>query len=410
MKKNLNVPSQPYSDRELKGLKDLERAQATILKTLQENLQESKHALQKNAIDEAVLESIGDGLVVMDKLGCITYVNPALERMTGWSSEEIVGNSIVDTLILEKERGQKVSYNEEILSKVLAGGIVVADLTNPFYHVRKDKSTFPISTTVSPILLDGEIIGAVMTFRDITKEKEVDKAKTEFVSLASHQLRTPLSTINWYTEMLLAGDVGTLTEAQERYLRQIYRGSQRMVSLVNALLSVSRMDLGTFVLEPEPIHFAELVQTVITEQQFHSERKHIAVTTSFQESLPLINADPKLLSMVVQNILSNSVKYTPDDGSIAVALKLASSGASIVLTIADSGYGIPKRQQAQIFSKLFRADNVRERETEGTGLGLYIAKTIIDNSKGKLWFDSEEDKGTTFYLEMPILETGATLV
>lgn len=394
---------QPYSDRELKGLEELEKAQATIEQTLQENRQESKNILQKTAIDEAVLESIGDGLVVMDKLGVITYVNPALERMTGWSFDEIVGNSIVDTLILEKEKGEKVSYNEEVLSKVLAGGIVVADLTNPFYHVRKDKSTFPISTTVSPILLDDHIIGAVMTFRDITKEKEIDKTKTEFVSLASHQLRTPLSTINWYTEMLLSGDMGVLTEDQVRYLKEIYRGSQRMVSLVNALLSVSRMDLGTFVLEPEPTDFVRLIQNVISEQQFHIGRKKLVIATTFGESLPLIHVDPKLLSMVVQNILSNAVKYTPDEGNIELSVALTPDKKSLLLTIVDTGYGIPKGQQEQIFTKLFRADNVREKETEGTGLGLYIAKTIIDNSEGKLWFESEEDKGTTFYLEMPAI-------
>lgn len=398
MKNLTNDTNQPYSDRELQGIKELEKAQATILQTLQEHKQDSKKILQKTAIDEAVLESIGDGLVVMDKLGVITYVNPALERMVGWTPEEIVGNSIVETLILENEKGQKVSYNEEILSKVLAGGVVVADLTNPFYQCRKDKTRFPISTTVSPILLEGEIIGAVMTFRDITKEKEIDKTKTEFVSLASHQLRTPLSTINWYTEMLLNGDVGVLSEEQDRYLKEIYRGSQRMVSLVNALLSVSRMDLGTFVLEPEPTDFTRLVQNVIKEQEFHIRRKKLAVSTAFPELLPLIHADPKLLSMVVQNILSNAVKYTPEEGT--VALSLTQNKKTILLKISDSGYGIPLAQQGQIFTKLFRADNVREKETEGTGLGLYIAKTIIDNSAGKLWFESEENKGTAFFLEL----------
>ncbi len=402
--KKTTLVNQPYSARELKGLKELERAQATILQTLQENKRESKNILQKTAIDEAVLQSIGDGLVVMNKLGVITYVNPALERMVGWTLKEIVGNSIVDTLILEKEKGEKVSYNEEILSKVLAGGIVVADLTNPFYHVRKDKSTFPISTTVSPILLEGEIIGAVMTFRDITKEKEVDKAKTEFVSLASHQLRTPLSTINWYTEMLLSGDVGELTLDQTRYLKEIYRGSQRMVSLVNALLSVSRMDLGTFVFEPEPTDFVRLIQNVINEQQFHIGRKKLRVSTMFEEPLPLIHVDPKLLSMVVQNVLSNAVKYTPEKGRIDVSVARTPDKSAVLLKIVDTGYGIPKRQQGQIFTKLFRADNVREKETEGTGLGLYIAKTIIDNSGGKLWFESEEDKGTTFCLELQVTQ------
>ena len=238
------------------------------------------------------------------------------------------------------------------------------------------------------------------TFRDITKEKEIDKAKTEFVSLASHQLRTPLSTINWYTEMLLSGDVGKFNADQERYLQEIYRGNKRMVSLVNALLSVSRMDLGTFVFEPEPTDIVRLVQTVVDEQKFHIDRKKIKLSNIFPASMPIIQADGKLLSMVIQNLLSNAVKYTPESGSVSISLALHETTKTVLFTITDSGYGIPQNQQDRIFTKLFRADNVRGRDTEGTGLGLYIAKSIVDNSGGKLWFESKENHGTTFYLEL----------
>lgn len=401
--------TQILMDKELVHKKELENSQAALLNVLEDHKQDSEKILKKKAVDEAILASIGDGLVVVDKEGKITYVNQSFEKMLGWSSKEVLGKRIVAVVPREDEKGEVVPFNERILNKVLRGEVVVADLTNPFYYIRKDKTRFPSSSIITSIVLDGEIIGVVETFRDITKEKEIDKAKTEFVSLASHQLRTPLSTINWYTEMLLTGDVGKLNAEQEKYLNEVYRGNQRMVGLVNALLSVSRMDLGTFIFEPEPTDIPLLVRSVLDEQMPHIIQKGITVFPTFGTNIPLIQVDPKLLRMVVQNLLSNAIKYTPEKGKIELSLTLTNQKKCLLFTISDTGYGIPKNQQHKIFKKLFRADNVREKDTEGTGLGLYIAKAIIDNSGGKIWFESpasnhiegEENVGTTFYVELP---------
>lgn len=229
---------------------------------------------------------------------------------------------------------------------------------------------------------------------------EIDKAKSEFVSLASHQLRTPLSAINWYSEMLLAGDAGALNEEQKKFVDEIYAGNQRMVELVNALLNVSRLELGTFLVEPAPTDVAALAQSVIDEQKPEIARKQQQFTASLASGLPQYQMDQKLLRMVVQNLLSNAVKYTPEHGTVSLDLSRASDGA-LRLRVADTGYGIPKEQQKKIFSKLFRADNVRAMDTEGTGLGLYIVKSIIDHAGGSIRFESEEGKGTTFFVEFP---------
>ncbi|MDB5204664.1 MAG: Signal transduction histidine kinase [Candidatus Taylorbacteria bacterium] len=386
----------------LNVLEDLEVNNAILEQKTIELEQSEQNILHTKAISDAILESIGDGLVVVDKEGRITYVNQAFERMVGWKAEEVLGKSIIEVIPRESEKGEIVEFNERILTKVLSGEIVIADLTNPFYYIRKDGSRFPTSSIVTPIILDGEIIGVVETFRDITKEKEIDKAKTEFVSLASHQLRTPLSTINWYTEMLLAGDVGKLNSDQEKYLDEVYRGNQRMVGLVNALLSVSRMDLGTFVLEPEPTDVTALVRGVVNEQKPQIDQKKISLFPLFGTNIPLIQTDPKLFRIVIQNLLSNAIKYTPEKGTIELSLDLINKKKTLLFKITDTGYGIPQNQQDKIFTKLFRADNVREKDTEGTGLGLYMVKSIIDNSKGKVWFESTENKGTTFNVELPV--------
>jgi signal transduction histidine kinase len=240
----------------------------------------------------------------------------------------------------------------------------------------------------------------------------VDQAKTEFVSLASHQLRTPLTTVNWYSEMLLTGDVGPLNEKQREYLNEIYKGSKRMGGLVNALLDVSRMEMGTFIVEPEPTDIPLLARSVVSELQPQLDQKSLQFIAKYADNLPIMNADPKLLRMVLQNLLANAVKYTPPKGQIKLELNLATArgqiiptqgpGSNILIKVSDTGYGIPRANQDKIFTKLFRADNVRAKDTEGTGLGLYIVKGIVDQAGGQIWFESEENQGATFYVTLPL--------
>jgi signal transduction histidine kinase len=237
---------------------------------------------------------------------------------------------------------------------------------------------------------------------DVTREKEIDKAKTEFVSLASHQLKTPLTSINWYAEMLLDGDVGQLNAEQKRYVQDMYESNQRMVDLVNSLLNVSRIELGTFSVEPVPTNIVELAQSVIKEQMPTLTQKQQILTTHFADNIPLIPVDIKLFRMVLQNLLSNAIKYTPEKGTIEFEITLGVRKGTLSIRVSDNGCGIPEHQKDRIFSKLFRADNVRSQNVDGTGLGLYIVKSIIDHSHGTISFTSEEGKGTTFFVTLPL--------
>jgi signal transduction histidine kinase len=247
---------------------------------------------------------------------------------------------------------------------------------------------------------------------DVTKEKEVDQAKSEFVSLASHQLRTPLSAINWYAEMLMDGDAGKLNEEQEKYVKEIYIGSQRMVDLVNSLLNVSRLDLGTFIIEPTIVDIIEISKSVVAELGSKIIEKHLNVQEMYDEERINFLADGKLLRIVLQNLYSNAVKYTPNKGKVDVVINVLKKASPIggrkfakdtlCFVVTDTGMGIPKKQQDKIFSKLFRADNAKVSETEGTGLGLYIVKSIVDQSGGQVWFTSAEGEGTTFYITFPL--------
>jgi PAS domain S-box-containing protein len=378
--------------------KELKKLHETLEKKV---LERTKDLEQIRARNDAILTSVGDGLVVVDKEGKINYINRSFEEMLGWKKKEIMGKSMVEVVPREDINGIAVLFKERVLTQALSGKKIIAGLANPFYYIRKDNSRFPASSIIAPVILNGKIVGAVEVFRDITKEKEIDKAKTEFVSLASHQLRTPLSTVSWYSEMLLSGDAGEITGDQKKYLEEIYKGNQRMIDLVNTLLDVSRIEIGTFIVESKLTDIVNLTKSVIDEHTLQITEKKIKFSSSFESNIPLMQSDPKLLRMVIQNILSNAVKYTPDNGKIEISVSLKNK-TNILLKISDTGYGIPKDQQDKIFTKLFRADNVIGKDTEGTGLGLYIAKSIVEQSGGKIWFESDENKGTVFYFMLPI--------
>lgn len=292
----------------------------------------------------------------------------------------------------DKKRG-----NQEI-QEALRGG---KQLDTFFRIIWPDKSICYVRA-IALVLRDakGKPLKMIGVSWDITQEKEVDRAKNEFVSLASHQLRTPLTSIKWYAEMLLAGDAGKINKNQEEFLNEIHNGNERMVDLVDALLNVSRIELGNFVIESKDSDVVDLVRESLEEVRVLANSKKIEVKEEYDENIPDIKLDPRLIGIVFQNLLSNAIKYSPEKEKIYLRIKLKSK--NIIIEVADNGYGIPNNQKNKIFSKLFRADNIKKKDLKGNGLGLYIVKSIIEQSGGKIWFESEEDKGTSFFVEIPL--------
>lgn len=250
--------------------------------------------------------------------------------------------------------------------------------------------------------------------QDVSKHKEISRAKTDFVALASHQLRTPLSIIKWYVDFLIAGDAGDISKEQKKYLKEVYVSNERLIELVNALLDVSRIDVGTFSIEPEPTDIIKKVDIAIQKFLPEIDEKKIKLERFYHE-LPIINLDPRLTKTVFENLISNAAKYAPKKGVIRIEIKKTKT--DVYIKISDNGCGIPREQQPQIFTKLFRADNVRKIESVGTGLGLYIVKAIIEKSGGKIWFQSpsleflgkknkksidQNSNGTTFFITIPL--------
>jgi len=374
-------------------LKDKSRELEKNLRILHE---EKQNAVQAKEKLDAILYGIGEGVFVVDQEGRINVFNREAQNISGFGAEEVVGKKYDHNLkFLVEDKNKKTSnifwnFNPERIANFPAGALLMD----------KSGKKIPVQGGSAPLKDNfGELIGYAVVFRDVTKEREIDRAKTEFVSLASHQLRTPLSTINWYAEMLLDEEIGKINENQKKYLHSLYEASNRMVQLVNALLNVSRIELGTFAIDPEPIDFKEVADSVINEQIRQIEGKKLKLSREYDPNLPVVNADPKLLRIIFQNLLSNSVKYTPEQGKISIKIK--KQDKNIMISIIDTGYGIPKNQQMRIFTKLFRADNVLEKDTDGSGLGLYVVKSIVEQAGGKIWFESEENKGTSFFVSIP---------
>lgn len=260
--------------------------------------------------------------------------------------------------------------------------------------------------TIAPILTpeNNQIIGYVFLLEDITEARAIDKTKTEFVSLASHQLRTPLSTINWYTELLLSGDAGKLNPEQTEFLEDIITSSKRMSSLVGTLLNVSRIELGTFAINPEKTDLCEIVKDEVEDLKVQFEDKKIEFEMLLNLNPAIVFVDPKLMSIVVQNLLTNAIKYNPSGGKVTLSVDKKESTEEVVLTVTDTGYGIPKENQDKIFTKMYRADNAVAIDAEGNGIGLYMVKSILETSGCTISFESPikgKDNGSAFYVNIP---------
>lgn len=378
---------------------DLENQKSAILNILEDVEAEKDHSnmLAKDLEKfKLAVENASDHVMITDIDGIVLYMNRGAEEITGYSSKEALGKkSGTKDLwggIMSKEYYEKMWRTIKVDKKVFKG-----DINNK----RKNGELYTASISISPILnAKNEVEFFVVIERDVTKEKQIDRAKTEFVSLASHQLRTPLSAINWYSEMLLDGDAGKLTKDQKQYVSEIYAGNQRMVDLVNALLNVSRIELGTVAVDPIDLDLIKEAKSVVGELMPQIKTRKQTIVEKYDKKLPTIKADQKLIRIVFQNLLSNAVKYTPEGGKIGLSLKL--QGKDVKLDVSDNGYGIPLENQSKIFTKMYRADNIRVKETEGTGLGLYLVKSVVETSNGRIWFESEENKGSTFHVTLPI--------
>jgi PAS domain S-box-containing protein len=364
-------------------------------KTLEKKVRERTKDLEKvRAKDEAILESIGEGLVATDKNGRILLVNKACEKLLDWKEGEAQGKILSKVIPMTDSTGKTIPEAERLITRTLRDHSTTTT-TKTSYFKRKDGTSFPVAITVAPIFIGKELIGAVKVFRDITKEKEIEKARSEFMSIASHQLRTPLTAIRWVLSSLKRED---LTEEQAKLVKTAHETAMHMASTIRRMLMISHLEDDGMEPEIEQVILQKELEKISRLHDAHRQRNGLELTLQCPQDL-MVRTDKQLLIEILDNLLSNALKYTPRGGKVNVCI--VKEGESIRIDVADTGCGIPQEEQKRIPEKFFRASNVASPVEAGTGIGLYMVYNIVRLIGGTISFVSQENKGTTFTLLFP---------
>jgi len=378
--------------------KEIAESSSALLNVLEDTEEEKKRAEEEKNKTMAVIKNFTDGLIIFGKDDKIKIINPKIEKYLKISSSEIINKSLKDL-----ENHEKLKELVKLLREnpVFGGNNLNEQLQKEIEN--EDKLTLEISAV--SISINDDRIGSLVIIHDITREKMIESMKSEFVSIAAHQLRTPLSAIKWTMRMLLDEDLGSLNEEQKGLVEKTYSSNERMIHLINDLLNVTRIEEGRYLYRPELIQIEDIILPLLDSYESEIKRREIKFNIEMPDKkMPKITADGEKLTLVVQNFIENAMKYTNKNGQILFKMFYNPKNKEIQVSVSDTGVGIPKEQQDRLFTKFFRAENVIRMETEGSGLGLFICKNIIEAHKGKVWFESKEGEGSTFHFTLPVKE------
>ncbi|HJQ08754.1 MAG TPA: ATP-binding protein [Candidatus Saccharimonadales bacterium] len=352
---------------------------------------------RKKAESDALFLSIGEGAIVTDEQGKISRVNQVALDILGYTAADLLGKWYPQVIVAEDEDERVIpNIHRPITSVFLTGRPVSARV----YYRRRDGTKIIVFLTVSPVILDGRPMGAIEVFRNITREVELERAKDEFISLASHQLRTPATAVKQYAAMLIQGYAGELTDEQRAMAQTIYDCNERQITIVNDLLRVAQVDAGQVRLRPEDIDIVATIKSIIDDQasKFTARRQQVRYDSP-PEKLR-VQVDPQLMRMVIENIVDNASKYTPKGKNIEVSLRPRKT--HVAIHIKDEGVGMDTKDIPRVFQKFSRLQNPLSNSVSGTGLGLYWAKKIVDLHGGTIKVRSKTNKGTTFTIQIPL--------
>jgi len=374
-----------------------ELADLLIIRDITQRRQIEEILHQREQEFRNLVERAPDIIARFDKNYRYTYINPAIKKEVGIHPRDFFWKTFRDMGMSD----DVAQIWEEALDTVFATG--------------KEKTIYTEQDTLNGkryyytrLLLElnknGEPRTVLSISRDITETREIDKVKSEFISVSSHQLRTPLSVIKWCTVMFLDGMLGDITKEQKGYLEKIYKSTRKLIKISNTLFNAAVLDLGLLNVTPKKINLIELAKESIEDIDEERKKKEVKISEEYGVDLPLVKVDKRILCMIFKGLLSNAVKYGYKGGNVWLDIK--KQGSDIIIKVSDDGRGIPKKEQSKIFTKFFRAENVKNEELYGIGLDLYIIKEIITNFGGTIWFESPNpdigNKGTAFYFTIPL--------
>lgn len=351
----------------------------------------------------AMIASFTDGIVAYEDDFKITAFNRTAEELFGLKAEEIIGK-IASPEWAKQSRTQILA---QVLFPSLAPNVSwrtegdvyprVADISFIEPHLELTVTTVRILDT------SGQILGFFKIIQDRTRGEEMMSAKSEFLTVAAHQMRTPLSAIKWTFESVINADFGAVTDSQKEALHNGLAATERVLKIANDLLDTANIESGKFGYEFVSTDLIDLISKMIEGYVPIAQRHNIKIYFEPPaDSLGPLKLDPLRIRIVFQNLLENAIRYNVENGEVSI--KLIKKPPYLEVAIQDTGIGIPKEELSKMFVKFFRASNVVKYETEGTGLGLYITKNIVEAHGGKIWVESVENRGTTFYFTLPLDE------
>lgn len=377
--------------------RDLDELTASLERRVAERT-EQLHRLQRE--QERLLSTVDFGIHGLDRDGKIFFENPAAAAMFGRNAREMIGQPAHATVHHSRADGTPYPQGDCPIYATLRDGATRRVKDEVFW--RADGTSFPVAYTSTPLHDDaGNIAGALVAFRDVTFEREVERMKNEFVATVSHELRTPLASLLGFSELMLTR---TLPEEKTReFLGIIHRESQRLNTLINDFLDLQRIESGRVSYTLEPLDLAGLVREMAA--LFANDAQH-PLTLDLPEDLPPPLGDRDRIRQVLQNLLSNAVKFSPAGGEIVIAARATGDGG-VEVSVSDHGLGIPAEALPKLFGKFYRVDSSDRREIGGTGLGLALCKEIITAHQGRIWVESRLGAGTTFRFTLPVEPAGA---
>lgn len=360
------------------------------------NLEEEKISIEKaKAQDEAIMASLGEGMIATNKKGEIVAINHAAEKITGLKTSEVIGELITGLVRVVDFDGKDIPREDQPIFRVIA---TEKSFSVDVGIIGKEGRITPVSVVASPIVVNNELVGVAVIFRDITKEKEIETTRRDILSLASHQLRTPLSGTKWLIETLQRGVQGELTKGQKEYLNELYKVNERMTTLVQDMLKALRVETDPFLSRVSECSVKKVFENTIETLKLAAEKRQITIHAPKYDDY-VIETNPLVLENILHIFVSNGIDYSPSGTD--VYMEVEDKDNELVFLVRDSGIGIPKDERARIFERFYRASNAKIFDTTGSGLGLYTANVLAQKIGARISFDSEEGKGSAFYLYVP---------
>lgn len=345
-------------------------------------------------LSDVLFLSIGEGAIVVDERGIISRVNkPALEIL-GYTDTELIGRWYPETIIAQDADGQPIPNMERPIIEVFLTGQPVF---RRIYFRRKDGSSVAVALTVAPVMHDDKPLGAIELFRDITDELQLEHAKDEFISIASHQLRTPATVVKQYLGMILEGYVPS-EEQRLEMIKIAFDHNDNQLAIINDLLKVAQIESKTLAANYKEVDMVSILEKIILSQKPHYDKRNIQLLLTHDDNPATVEVDPLHVQMVFENLIDNANKYSEPDSTVSI--HVSQTPSIVTVHVQDQGVGIDQKDIPRLFNKFSRIKNSKSA-AGGTGLGLYWAKKLIELYNGTISVTSELHKGTTFSVSIP---------